>query len=66
MSDKLALLGEQFAKLEEHILVFKEKLNAANSENDRLSHLLISIEGKLQEKEKLLFEQLERENLFRK
>ena len=65
LTDKLNVLTENFAELEDHIAIMKQKLLAADDDNHHLASKLERTECDLREKENLILEQSDRESQLR-
>lgn len=65
LTDKLTVLTENFAELEDHIAIMKQKLLAADDDNHHLAQKLDRTEITLRDKENQIIEQSERESSLR-
>ena len=65
LTDKLNVLTDNFAELEDHIAIMKQKLLAADDDNRHLASKLERTELELREKENMILEQSDRESQLR-
>lgn len=65
LTDKLNVLTDNFAELEDHIAIMKQKLLSADEDNHHLVQKLERCEMDLREKENLILEQSDRESQLR-
>ena len=65
LTDKLNVLTDNFAELEDHISIMKQKLLAADDDNRHLASKLERTELELREKENMILEQSDRESQLR-
>ena len=65
LTDKLNVLTDNFAELEDHIAIMKQKLLAADDDNHHLAQKLERTEISLRDKENIILEQSDRESQLR-